>query len=187
MTDSPPARRRGNFLEQAVERVIYLSRWLMAPLYLGLIAALGILVATFFRELAHQLPLVMQAEEKEILLFVLTLVDLSLAGNLVLIILFSGYENFVSKMETAHADHDRPQWMGTLDFSGLKIKLVASIVAISAIHLLKVFMNLGEYTEEQTRWYVLIHLTFVLSGIGFAIMDWIEEKAHAVVTRSEHN
>jgi uncharacterized protein (TIGR00645 family) len=76
--------------------------------------------------------------------------------------------------------------MGTLDFSGLKIKLVASIVAISAIHLLKVFMNLGEYTDEQTRWYVIIHLTFVLSGIGFAVMDFIEEKAHAVTARSGH-
>jgi uncharacterized protein (TIGR00645 family) len=186
MTDSQPKRRHGNFFEHAIESVIYLSRWLMAPLYLGLIAALAILVVTFFRELAHELPLVMDAEEKDILLFVLTLVDLSLAGNLVLIILFSGYENFVSKMESAHEDHDRPDWMGTLDFSGLKIKLVASIVAISAIHLLKVFMNLGEYTDEQARWYVIIHLTFVLSGIGFAVMDFIEEKAHAVTARSGH-
>ena len=185
MTDAPTKQTRSNFFEHAIESVIYLSRWLMAPLYLGLIAALAILVVTFFRELAHELPLVMESEEKDILLFVLTLVDLSLAGNLVLIILFSGYENFVSKMETAHADHDRPDWMGTLDFSGLKIKLVASIVAISAIHLLKVFMNLGQYTEEQTRWYVIIHLTFVLSGVGFAIMDLIEEKAHAVHGRAD--
>jgi len=184
MSETTPKRPRANFFEHAIESVIYLSRWLMAPLYLGLIAALAILVITFFRELAHELPLVMEAEEKDILLFVLTLVDLSLAGKLVLIILFSGYENFVSKMESAHADHDRPDWMGTLDFSGLKIKLVASIVAISAIHLLKVFMNLGEYTEEETRWYVIIHLTFVLSGIGFAIMDFIEEKAHAITARS---
>jgi uncharacterized protein (TIGR00645 family) len=186
MSETQRTRPRGNSFEHAIEHVIYLSRWLMAPLYLGLIAALGILVVTFFRELAQELPLVMQAEEKDILLFVLTLVDISLAGNLVLIILFSGYENFVSKMESAHKDHDRPDWMGTLDFSGLKIKLVASIVAISAIHLLKVFMNLNQYSNEQTRWYVLIHLTFVLSGIGFAVMDWIEEKSHAMTARTDH-
>ena len=97
----------------------------------------------------------------------LTLVDLSLAGNLVLIILFSGYENFVSKMEIAHKDRDRPEWMGTLDFSGLKIKLIASIVAISGIHLLKIFMNLANYTEKQLRWYVIIHLTFIFSGVAW--------------------
>src|SRR5215813_12678218 len=167
-------------VERGIERLIYASRWLMAPLYLGLAAALTILVITFFRELIVALPALYTMEEKQIILLVLTLIDISLAGNLVLIILFSGYENFVSKIEAAHDDVDRPEWMGTLDFSGLKIKLVASIVAISAIHLLKVFMNLGEYGDEQTRWFVIIHLTFVLSGIGFAVMDWIEEKAHAV-------
>jgi uncharacterized protein (TIGR00645 family) len=180
MSETPPPRPRPPLIEHVIERTIYLSRWLMAPLYLGLIAALAILVVAFFRELAHEAPLLMASQEKDVLLFVLTLVDLSLAGNLVIIILFSGYENFVSKLETAHADHDRPDWMGTLDFSGLKIKLVASIVAISAIHLLKVFMNLEDYSDEQARWYVIIHLTFVLSGIGFAVMDWVEEKARAV-------
>ena len=97
---------------------------------------------------------------------------------LVLIILFSGYENFVSKMEMAHKDIDRPEWMGTIDFSGLKIKLIASIVAISGIHLLKIFMNLSNYTEPQLLWYVIIHLTFIFSGVAVAAMDWIEEMAH---------
>ncbi len=175
-----PRRRRTPFIERAVEWIIYTSRWLMAPVYLGLIAALGILIVTFFRELYLQIPLVMSMDEKEIILLVLTLVDLSLAGNLVLIILFTGYESFVSKIDSAHSDHDRPDWMGTLDFSGLKIKLIASIVAISGIHLLKVFMNLDEYGEEKIRWYVLIHLTFIVSGVCVAAMDWIEEKAHAV-------
>lgn len=152
----------------------------MAPIYLGLIAALIILIVTFFRELALQAPHVWTMDETDIILLVLTLVDLSLAGNLVLIILFSGYESFVSKLEPAHKDHDRPEWMGTLDFSGLKIKLIASIVAISGIHLLKIFMNLDDYTEAKLRWYVIIHITFFLSGVAFAAMDWIEEKAHQV-------
>jgi len=172
--DDPP------FLEHGLESLIYGSRWLMAPLYLGLAAALAILVITFFRELVVAIPALYTMEEKQIILLVLTLIDISLAGNLVLIILFSGYENFVSKIEAAHNDIDRPEWMGTLDFSGLKIKLVASIVAISAIHLLKIFMNLESYTPTSIQWYVTIHLTFVASGIGFAVMDWIEEKAHKV-------
>lgn len=173
-------RHRSNFLEAFIEWMIYTSRWLMAPVYLGLIAALVILIITFFRELYLQAPHVLTMDEKEIILLVLTLVDVSLAGNLVLIILFSGYENFVSKMETAHKDRDRPEWMGTIDFSGLKIKLIASIVAISGIHLLKIFMNLSRYTEQQLLWYVVIHVTFIFSGVCVAAMDWLEEKAHEV-------
>ena len=167
-----------NFLERFIEWLIYTSRWLMAPVYLGLIAALGILIVTFFRELYLQVPLVLTMDETDIILLVLTLVDLSLAGNLVLIILFTGYESFVSKIESAHKDRDRPDWMGTLDFSGLKIKLIASIVAISGIHLLKIFMNLSNYTEQQLLWYVIIHVTFIGSGVAVALMDWIEEMAH---------
>ncbi len=171
---------RAPFMERVLEWIIYSSRWLMAPVYLGLIAALGILIVTFFRELYLQVPLVMTMDETDIILLVLTLVDLSLAGNLVLIILFTGYESFVSKIDFAHRDRDRPDWMGTLDFSGLKIKLIASIVAISGIHLLKIFMNLANYTESQLLWYTLIHITFIFSGVCVAAMDWIEEKAHRV-------
>jgi len=172
--------QRTSALERAIENTIFASRWLMAPLYLGLIVALAILIVTFFRELVIQAPQVLSMDETDIILLVLTLVDLSLAGNLVLIILFSGYENFVSKIDAAHADRDRPEWMGTLDFSGLKIKLIASIVAISGIHLLKIFMNLEHYTVTQLTWYVIIHITFIISGVMFALMDWIEAKAHAV-------
>jgi uncharacterized protein (TIGR00645 family) len=178
MSRDDEQKRQEAGVELGLEGFIYASRWLMAPLYLGLTAALAILVITFFRELVMAAPALYSMQEKEIILLVLTLIDISLAGNLVLIILFSGYENFVSKIEAAHNDVDRPTWMGTLDFSGLKIKLVASIVAISAIHLLKIFMNLDTYTPASVQWYVIIHLTFVGSGIGFALMDWIEEKSH---------
>lgn len=183
MSQDDTTRHRSNFLEASIEWLIYTSRWLMAPVYLGLIAALAILIVTFFRELYLQVPLVLSMDETDIILLVLTLVDLSLAGNLVLIILFSGYENFVSKIESAHKDRDRPEWMETLDFSGLKIKLIASIVAISGIHLLKIFMNLGSYTETQLLWYVIIHITFIFSGVCVAAMDWLEEKAHEVHKR----
>jgi len=188
MSNDTDARdQRSPLLERMIEWVIYASRWLMAPVYLGLIGALGILIVTFFRELYIQAPQILTIDETEIILLVLTLVDLSLAGNLVLIILFSGYENFVSKIEAAHKDRDRPEWMGTLDFSGLKIKLIASIVAISGIHLLKIFMNLPKYTEHELLWYVIIHITFIFSGVCVAAMDWLEEKAHEVAARhSKH-
>ncbi len=183
MSQDEQPRHRTNFLEAIIEWLIYTSRWLMAPVYLGLIVALGILIITFFRELYIQAPHVLSMDETDIILLVLTLVDLSLAGNLVLIILFSGYENFVSKMEMAHKDRDRPEWMGTIDFSGLKIKLIASIVAISGIHLLKVFMNLSNYTEQQLMWYTIIHVVFIFSGVCIAGMDWLEEKAHETNAR----
>lgn len=174
----PAAAKRNNFLEAVLEFFIFQSRWLMAPLYLGLVGCLVILIGTFFRELYHAVPDLMSMSETKIVLLILTLIDLSLAGNLVLIVIFSGYENFVSKIESAADDPDRPSWMGTLDFSGLKMKLVGSIVAISAIHLLKVFMNLKDYTQHDLIWLVAIHLTFVGSGIGFALMDWIEDLSH---------
>lgn len=173
-----PSRDEDSPLERVIEGFIFQSRWLMAPVYLGLVVCLGILMITFFRELVSAAPRLLQMGEQEVILLVLTLIDLSLAGNLVLIVLFSGYENFVSKIEAATGDRDRPSWMGTLDFSGLKIKLIASIVAISGIHLLKVFMNVGDYTQSELIWLTVIHVTFVLSGIAFATMDWIEAKAH---------
>jgi uncharacterized protein (TIGR00645 family) len=169
---------RPAFLEHAIEQTIFASRWLMAPIYLGLIACLCVLIVTFFRELVTALPLVLTLSETDVILLILTLVDLSLAGNLVLIILFSGYENFVSKIESAKDSKDRPEWMGTLDFSGLKIKLIASIVAISGIHLLKVFMDVDKYSQSNLYWFTVIHLTFVASGVAFAVMDLIEAKAH---------
>jgi uncharacterized protein (TIGR00645 family) len=164
--------------ETGMERALFASRWLMAPMYLGLMLSLLMLVAVFLHELATYLPRMLQLESEEAILAVLTLIDLSLAGNLLLIVLFSGYETFVSRIDIGEAD-ERPDWMGTVDFSGLKLKLVASIVAISAIHLLKWFMEIGEYqTGEpldvvQIRWLVIIHLTFVVSGVLLAVMDWL--------------
>ena len=170
-------------LETAFERLLFRSRWLMAPIYLGLVAALFMLLVMFLRELIHYFPAVfapygtMTANDG--ILVVLTLVDLSLAGNLLLIVLFSGYENFVSKLDL-EGETDRPPWMGTVDFSGLKMKLIASIVAISGIQLLKTFMNIGkagyELNPDEAMWGVIIHLTFVTSGVLLALMDWLTSK-----------
>jgi uncharacterized protein (TIGR00645 family) len=175
------------FLEDVLERGLFASRWLMAPFYIGLIAALGALMVVFFQELAHELPMLWTFDPEtheyamtadDAIMLALSLIDLSLAGNLVLIVIFSGYENFISKLDVGE-HKDRPDWMGTVDFSGLKLKLVASIVAISGIALLKAFLDLGteeELTpvmERQLMWQVIVHITFVVSGVLLAFMDWL--------------
>jgi len=163
-----------NKIEHALETLMFNSRWLLAPFYLGLVVSILVLLIKFGQEFFHLVPRVFSGTESEIILAILTLVDMSLIANLLLIIIFSGYENFVSKIDTG--DHvDRPSWMGKVDFSGLKIKLIASIVAISGIELLKVFVNVTELTREQMAWKVGIHLTFVVSGVLFASMDRIAE------------
>lgn len=146
----------------------------MAPFYLGLVVTIALLLMKFAEEFFHTLVGVFRLRESELVLSILTLVDLSLVANLLLIIIFSGYENFVSKLDTAQ-HKDRPEWMGKVDFSGLKIKLIASIVAISAIELLKAFVNVAALSQTELAWKVGIHLVLILSGVLFALMDRIAE------------
>ena len=171
--------------ETTFERNLFRARWLMAPFYLGLVLALAMLLVVFVRELFYYLPQAFIVGEGHMgtdgaILAILSLVDLSLAGNLLLIVLYSGYENFVSKLDLDENHVDRPPWMGTVDFSGLKMKLIASIVAISGIQLLKTFMNIGkvgyELNTTEALWGVIIHLTFVVSGVLLALMDWLASK-----------
>src|SRR5262245_26606961 len=132
---------RRQYLESVLENGLFASRWLMAPFYVGLVFSIVALLIVFFQELWEkaQLLFTISAEtghfvlrEEEVIMLALSLIDLSLAANLVIIVIFAGYENFVSKMDVAN-EADRPEWMGHVDFSGLKLKLVASIVAISGI------------------------------------------------------
>ena len=177
-----------NIIEKALETALFKSRWLLAPFYLGLVVSLFLLLAAFVGELVHAVPVaadIMNADPEKVILAVLGLIDLSLAGNLVVIVVFSGYENFVGRINTENSE-DRPSWMGTLDFSGLKMKLIGSIVAISAISLLRAFMALSEadapLDEPRLRWMLFLHLTFVVSGLLFAAMDYVgnrAEKPHA--------
>jgi uncharacterized protein (TIGR00645 family) len=157
-------------IERNLERGIFASRWLLAPFYVGLVGSLVLLLIKFVQEFIHLVPRVLELSDTEALLGVLTLVDLSLAANLLLMVIFAGYENFVSKIDAA--DHeDRPDWMGKIDYGGLKLKLLTSIVAISAIQLLKAFMNVHELTNEELAWMAGIHLVFVVSGVLLALMD----------------
>jgi uncharacterized protein (TIGR00645 family) len=163
-------------LETAVEAVLFASRWILAPLYLGMVLALAVILVVFVRELVTELAHISSMHGEQAILLALSLIDLSLTGNLLLIVIFSGYENFVSKIHVGEHE-DRPSWMGTVDFAGLKIKLIASIVAISAIALLRAFLPLGDVGAEvdgrRLGWMVAIHLTFIASGVLMAAMDWI--------------
>ena len=163
-------------LDRQIERSLFASRWLMAPFYIGLVVALLVLLLKFVQEIIYFVPHVFISPESDVLLFVLTLIDLSLTGNLLVMVIFAGYENFVSHIDVAEDAH-RPTWMGTIDFSGLKIKLIGSIVAISGIHLLKQFMNVEAVNKEDLKWLLLTHAAFVISGVLLAVMDYYAHKS----------
>jgi uncharacterized protein (TIGR00645 family) len=173
-------------LEERFESVLFASRWLMAPFYLGLVVALLALLVEFLKTLVEVLPGITEMSEASAVVWILTLIDLSLAANLLLMVIFSGYENFVSRMTVSAAHPDRPTWMGKIDFSSMKLKLIASIVAISAIELLKAFMSIKSYSDRDLIWLVAIHLTFIVSGVLLALMDWITERGEVPETRREH-
>lgn len=159
-------------IERFIETVIFASRWILAPFYLGLSLALFVLLIKFVAELIHIAATAFTATESQVILGLLALVDLSLTASLIIIVIFSGYENFVSKID--HSEHrDWPEWMGTIDFTALKIKLLGSIVAISAIQLLKQFMSVNTVSDRDLFWLVTIHVVFVVSGLLMALSDRI--------------
>ena len=165
-----------NKLEHYLESLIFASRWLLAPIYLILCLSLLFITMKVIQDTIVYLPVILEQDVKGIMLFVLNIVDLILVGNLVLMIIFAGYENFVSKIESARQSEDKPSWMGKVDFSGMKLKLVASIVAISGINLLEAFLEPKSYSEDELMWMVILHVVFVISGVLLAFMDYIASK-----------
>jgi uncharacterized protein (TIGR00645 family) len=161
--------------EDTFEAVLFASRWLMAPIYLGLVFALAALAVIFVKELFTELAHAWTDPEQKLIVWILTLIDMSLAGNLLLMVIFAGYENFVSKMDV-EGHPDKPHWMGRVDFSNMKLKLVASIIAISVIELLKLFMSIDTVNKTDLAWLIGIHLTFVASGVLLAVMDRLGER-----------
>jgi uncharacterized protein (TIGR00645 family) len=167
-------------LERTVERLFFASRWLLAPVYVGLSVALIILGIKFFRELYHAFTHVLVWEEADVVLSLLALVDLSLVAGLIVMVMFSGYENFVSRLDVAQDHPEKLGWLGKLDATTLKLKVAASIVAISSIHLLRVFMEVDKYIGDEKgtgtsnlMWYVIIHLTFVVSAVMMGVLERI--------------
>ena len=174
MTEQPapyqpnPSLKR---IERGLESVLFNSRWLMAPFYLGLVVCLAVMLFKFFKKLWEFILHAPSASESDIILGALSLIDVSLVGNLILIVVFSGYENFVSKIDPG-SHPDWPDWMTKVDFGGLKQKLLASIVAISAIQVLKAFMNIDSaFDPTKMGWLVGVHLVFVVSAAVLALSD----------------
>ena len=163
-------------LENTLESSMFASRWFMAPVYVVLSLSLAVIMLKVIQEFIHNIPAFYAMDIRNLLLFVLHVIDMALIGNLVLMILFAGYENFVSKIGAAEGSEDKPSWMGKVDFSGLKLKLISSIVAISGINLLEAFMSLKDHTDREIKWQIIIHIVFIASGVLLALMDWIASK-----------
>jgi uncharacterized protein (TIGR00645 family) len=164
-------------VEKMVERMLYASRWLLAPIYLGLALALLALGVKFFQEAFHLLAVIWSASEADLVLTVLALVDMSLVASLLVMVMFSGYENFVSQIDVK-AGGEKLAWLGKLDAGTLKIKVASSIVAISSIHLLRAFMDAQKIENDKLLWYVIIHLTFVVSAVMLGVLDKLVFAAH---------
>ena len=164
-------------IERSVEKLLFACRWLLAPMYLGLSLALVALAIKFFQEVAHCLAGILTLAETDLVLGVLSLIDLVLVGSLIVMVMLSGYENFVSKLDTG-SEQESPAWLGKLDSGTLKLKVAVSIVAISSIHLLRIFMNAEGTPNDKILWYVVLHLTFVVSAVLLGVLDRLAFAAH---------
>ncbi|ASD66725.1 TIGR00645 family protein [Pseudoalteromonas piscicida] len=176
--ETKSANEQFNRYEHLLERTLFKGRWLLAPFFVGLLLAIVLLLLKFFKQLYVMTISALTATNQELLIGILTLVDTALLAGLLIIIIFSGYENFVSKLNV-EPQEDKPTWMGKVGFSGLKIKLISAIVAISAVELLKVFIHSQDLTSEQLAWKVGIHITFVISGVLFSVTDFINSRTHS--------
>ncbi len=168
-------------LERVFERLLFSTRWMLAPIFMGLAMAVLALGIKFFMELYHIFHEIFTLSEADLVLNILSLIDMALVGSLIVMVVFSGYENFVSRIDVDEGT-DKLDWLGKLDANTLKLKVAASIVAISSIHLLKIFMEVEQHTQDELMWYTIIHLTFVVSALIMAILDKIAFASH----REEH-
>jgi uncharacterized protein (TIGR00645 family) len=159
-----------NSIELLIERLILGGRWLLAVFYLGLGAALGIYALSFVLKFVSVARKVIELEESDMILAMLGLIDAALVASLIVMVMISGYENFVSRLDQTGSSPEL-SWLGKVDAGNLKIKVASSIVAISSIHLLRVFLNAEHYSNDKILWYTVLHLTFVVSGVLLATLD----------------
>jgi len=164
-------------LERSIEKLLFASRWILAPVYLGLSLALVALGIKFFQEVFHVLSHIWTMKEADMVLTILAMIDMVLVASLVVMVMFSGYENFVSRIDIDE-DTEKLGWLGKLDAGTLKLKVAASIVAISSIHLLRAFMNAPHIANDKLMWYVIIHLTFVVSAVMMGVLDKMAFASH---------
>jgi len=182
-------------IETAFEKLLFSSRWILAPIFLGLSLALLMLGFKFFQEVWHTFHTLVGMAESDLVLTVLAMIDITLVGSLIVMVMFSGYENFVSTIDAKGSDS--LNWLGKLDAGTLKLKVAASIVAISSIHLLRIFMQvdspkivdnviirnaqglpIDKYTNDQIMWYVILHMTFVFSAVLLGVLDKMSFSKH---------
>jgi len=178
----------GSKLEAVTEKALFSSRWILAPIFLGLSLALLALGVKFFQEAYHLIAEVLVKGEADLVLKVLALIDISLVGSLIVMVMFSGYENFVSTIDAKGTD--TLGWLGKMDSGTLKLKVAVSIVAISSIHLLRIFMQVSDkvklpdgtlvdtYRNDQIMWYVILHMTFVVSAVLLGVLDKMSFAKH---------
>jgi uncharacterized protein (TIGR00645 family) len=165
----------GSKLEEIIERALFASRWILAPIFLGLSLALMALGVKFFQEAWHVFQHLLTMEESDLVLIVLSMIDIALVGSLIVMVMFSGYENFVSSIDTKGSD---TLGFGKLDAGTLKLKVAASIVAISSIHLLRVFMQAENTDNMKIMWYIILHMTFVVSAVLLGVLDKMSFAKH---------
>ena len=178
-TGPAPKPKRERRLERLFERILFRVRWLLAPFYAGLALVLAALLYVFAIEMWDSLSHLPGMGSGAVIVMALSLIDLTLTANLLLIVIFSGYENYVSKMDLAEGA-ERPDWMGTVDFSGLKQKLMASIIAITAVALLRGYVEMyrgAPIDPAMLAWLAGLHITFVVSALLLALTDWISSRA----------
>ena len=157
-------------MERFIENAMYASRWILAPIYFGLSLGLLALALKFFQEVFHVIPNVFALTESDLILVILSLIDMALVGGLLVMVMISGYENFVSQLDI-DTNKEKLSWLGTMDSTSLKMKVAASIVAITSIHLLRVFMDARNIETQYLMWYVIIHMTFVVSAFAMGYLD----------------
>ena len=163
-------------LEIFVERIILASRWLLVVFYIGLAIALMLYAVSFGVKLWKFTTHITSSDEAEAILDMLGLIDAALVASLVVMVIISGYENFVSKFD----EEDKVHWLGEIDANSLKIKVASTIVAISSIHLLQIFLNVDKYTGEKLMWYTIIHIAFVVSALFLAFIDRVTAMTKAL-------
>ena len=166
----------GSKLEEITEKALFSSRWILAPIFLGLSLALMALGVKFFQEAYHLIAEVLVKDEADLVLKVLALIDISLVGSLIVMVMFSGYENFVSTIDAKGTDS--LGWLGKMDSGTLKLKVAVSIVAISSIHLLRIFMKVETTDNDKIMWYVILHMTFVVSAVLLGVLDKMSFAKH---------
>jgi len=168
---------------KSMESVIFASRWLQAPLYLGLIVAQGVYVYQFMLELVHLVTRIGSLGETDIMLIVLGLIDVVMIANLLVMVIVGGYETFVSRLELENHP-DQPEWLSHVNASVLKVKLAMALIGISSIDLLRTFINAGQLEDRVILWRIVIHVTFLISALALAYTDRI--MSYTLSTTSRH-